>query len=176
MTDLDRVIPFIPAFIIPYVIWYPFIAGSLFIFFQRDRRTYYRALITLCIGLVACYGVYAVFQTTVPRPALPEKGWLVDIVRFIYANDQPFNCFPSIHVLTCYIMIKGLRIQHTLPAWLRHGLIVISWSIIASTVFVKQHVLLDAAGAVLLVELLFTGTQLLVPLRTKSESKQMAME
>jgi membrane-associated phospholipid phosphatase len=73
-------------------------------------------------------------------------------------------------------MIKGLRIQHTLPAWLRHGLIVISWSIIASTVFVKQHVLLDAAGAVLLVELLFAGTQLLVPLRTKSESKQMAME
>lgn len=165
MSDLDRLLPFIPAFIIPYTIWYPFIAGSLVLFFFKDRKLYYRALLTLCLGLVACYGVYAVFQTTVQRPVLSGEGLLTVMVNFVYTNDQPFNCFPSIHVLTSYIMIKGLRQLRTMPSMPRFALMAIGWSIIASTVFVKQHVLLDAAGAIMLVELLFAGVKWLVPFR-----------
>lgn len=167
VSDLDRLIPFLPVFIIPYVIWYPYIAGTLLLFFFRDRRMYYRTLATLCLGMIGCYIVYAVFQTTVPRPVLEGDGWLIDIVRFVYSNDQPFNCFPSIHVLTCYAMIKGLHRNDALPPAARRLLIAVAWSIIASTVFVKQHVLLDAAGAILLVEVFFAGMKRLLPLRQK---------
>jgi hypothetical protein len=171
ITDLDRAIPFIPAFIIPYSIWYPFIASALVLFFFKDRSLYYRALVTLCLGLVSCYAVYAVFQTTVHRPVLSGEGLLKGMVNFVYANDQPFNCFPSIHVLTSYIMIKGLRQLRSMPTKLRLALITIGWSIIASTVFVKQHVLLDAAGAIMLVEILFGGAKWLVPLHKMVEIK-----
>lgn len=175
LSDLDKLIPFLPVFIIPYVIWYPFIAGTLLLFFFTDKRIYYRALATLCLGMIVCYCIYAVFQTTVPRPVLSDTGWLHDIVAFVYANDQPFNCFPSIHVLTCFVMIKNLRKYNLLSPALRLVLITIAWSIIASTVFVKQHVVLDAVGAILLVEVLYTAMKRLIPLK-QSEQQPMAME
>lgn len=165
MTDLDKQIPFIPVFIIPYLLWYPFIIVMLIAFFVSNKQVYYLTLLTQCLWLISCYLVYALFQTTVPRPSIPEYGILYKLVAFVYNTDQPFNCFPSIHVLTSYLVIKGASLCRKLPKLCRAAVYTCSWSIICSTLFVKQHVLLDIAGAIVLIEILWYVLSRLSPFK-----------
>jgi membrane-associated phospholipid phosphatase len=155
MTDLDVQIPFIPGFIIPYLLWYPLILGSLIIFCMRDRKVYYRTLVALCVGLIISYLFYFFFQTTVPRPSIAPDSFLNTLVWFVYQTDQPYNCFPSIHVLTSYLIIKGIMDCSNLPKALRYIVAFSSWAVIVSTVFVKQHVVLDVFGGVILAQFLY---------------------
>ncbi|WP_217283032.1 phosphatase PAP2 family protein [Paenibacillus alginolyticus] len=160
MTDLDNLIPFIPIFIIPYLIWYPFLLGMFIVLLLKDRAVYYRSLTALCAGLISCYLIYATFQTTVPRPPINDDGWLIGLVKFVYATDKPFNCFPSIHVLTSYIVLKA-SYRCSFERIARTAIFIAAWSIIISTLFVKQHALLDVAGAVLLAEALVFAEKLI---------------
>ncbi|WP_019636969.1 phosphatase PAP2 family protein [Paenibacillus fonticola] len=154
MISWDHHIPFISAFIIPYVLWYPFIIAMLFAYFLKNKATYYRTLLTLCLGLIASYITFYFYQTTVERPIITETGPTYWLVNLIYMTDGPYNCFPSIHVLTSYLMLKGLSECNwsNLSKW---TIMISSWIITFSTVFVKQHVLLDIVGAIVLVELLY---------------------
>jgi len=170
MTDLDAQIPFVPMFIIPYLIWYPFIIIVLFMLCIRERSVYYRTLLTQCLGLVACYIIFYLFQTTVERPTTMGTGIFEGLVNLVYSTDNPYNCFPSIHVLTSYLMIKGATACASYPNWERTAVKVCAWLIIASTLFVKQHVLLDIAGAIAVVELLWYGVGKL-PLGQQSKFK-----
>jgi len=154
MTDLDERIPFLPAFIIPYMLWYPYIFAMLVVFFIKDRSHYVRSFVIVILGLLASYATYSVFQTTVPRPELISDGFLTHLVSIVYAHDAPFNCFPSIHVLTSYIVMKA-AFRSRLHPNAKRAVFFFSWTIIFSTLFVKQHAMLDGAGAIMLAELLF---------------------
>ncbi|MCM3717395.1 phosphatase PAP2 family protein [Fictibacillus phosphorivorans] len=155
ITAVDYQIPFVEIFVVPYVLWYAFIFLMFVYFCLYDRAIYYRTLLSFCVGMLVCYVIYFFFQTTVPRPELVGNGILTNMVRYVYGADQPFNCFPSIHVLSSYLMILGIR--HSKLWTIKKDIIVssISYSIILSTLFVKQHVVLDVVAAVLLGSLLF---------------------
>lgn len=155
VTDIDRAVPFVKAFAIPYLIWFPFIVGTLIYLCFRYRKVYYRTIISLILGLLTCYVVYYFFQTTVPRPELTGDDTLTSLIRYIYNSDNPFNCFPSIHVLTSYLLIKAIRsCKNSISA---ETIIIISISIliIMSTQFIKQHVILDLIFAILIDEVIF---------------------
>lgn len=171
MTDIDAQIPFIPAFIIPYILGYPFIIVMLIVIFAKSKQTYYRTLITLCLGLIASYIIYYFYQTTVPRPLVTEHGFIYSLVRFIYMTDQPFNCFPSIHVLTSYLIWKGALDCKGLSMISRTLISLMMIAIVFSTLFVKQHYILDIAGAIFLVEVLYYITGKLLPVSIQSENK-----
>ncbi|MGL4523195.1 MAG: phosphatase PAP2 family protein, partial [Bacilli bacterium] len=88
ITPLDEMIPFVPEFVLPYVIWYPFlIVGIIHIYF-KDKGLFYITIITDAIGRVACYVIYFFYQTTVPRPELVGNYIWTVFVRIIYANDN----------------------------------------------------------------------------------------
>jgi len=160
ITPLDRQIPFLPAFIIPYIVWYPFIALTLLFIFLKDVRVYFKTLLALCLGLLVSYVFYYYFQTTVPRPQVGERGILNYLVQFIYRHDLPYNCFPSIHVLTSYLMMKGAKV---FKCWARLMVQFIGMMIIASTLFVKQHVLADVGMAIIVAESTFLLAKLILP-------------
>ncbi|CAH1230837.1 hypothetical protein PAECIP111891_06744 [Paenibacillus allorhizoplanae] len=152
MTDLDRQIPFIQGFVVPYLSWYLFLAvGFLYLAYQ-DRSNYFQTLVEFVIGLLLCYSVYAIYQTTVPRPDIEGSDWLLGTVQWVYRSDEPFNCFPSTHVLTAYLMMRAyIRSKRIAKPY---TILVASMAvlIIVSTLFVKQHVLMDIVGAVLVAE------------------------
>lgn len=155
MTDLDRGLPFLKIFILPYLGWYPYLFCTLIYFCFEDRRTYYQTLLALDLGMTFCYVVYFFYQTTVPRPVMTGDDILTRMVAWVYMNDPPFNCFPSIHCLSSYLMFKGIR-----HSSVRKGanLLVVSFmafTIVLSTLLVKQHTILDVVAAVFLGELLF---------------------
>ena len=75
-----------------------------------------------------------------------------------YASDKPLNAFPSLHV--------GMSTLATLFVYRKRkklGLAVLPVTvlIILSTVFIKQHVLLDVAGGLVLAGLVYWLGQLL---------------
>ena len=154
VTNVDESIPFLKIFILPYITWYGYIAIALIYLCMKNRKTYYKSLISLNIGIVVCYIIYAIFQTTVPRPVVNETDILSKLVNIIYKYDNPFNCFPSMHVTTTYILMKG--INHTENNLITSIIFnIIGILIIISTQFVKQHVVLDLVFAMLLSEVIF---------------------
>ncbi|WNB91342.1 phosphatase PAP2 family protein [Bacillus sp. NEB1478] len=155
ITAVDHKIPFIEIFVVPYLLWYAFIFLMFVYLCVFDRAIYYKTLLSFCIGMLTCYAVYFFFQTTVPRPDLNGDGIITGMVKYVYGADQPFNCFPSIHVLTSYLMILAIRHSKTWTIKKDFFVSTISFSIILSTLFLKQHVVLDAVAGILLGSLLF---------------------
>lgn len=155
ITDIDRGIPLIKFFIIPYVAWFLYIFLVFLYLCIRDREVYYKTLIAYNSSLVICYLVYFFYQTTVPRPDVAVNDIFTKIISMVYASDEPFNCFPSIHSLTSFLMIKAIgksKLKNRLNTALIYGM---SSLIIMSTLFVKQHVVIDALSAILLGNMIF---------------------
>jgi membrane-associated phospholipid phosphatase len=154
-TDIDDKIPFLPIFILPYIIWYAFILGYLIYFWYKDTRVYLKTLTMIVIGELVCFVIYFFFQTTVPRPDLVGDGILIELVGMIYSHDQPFNAFPSIHVLTTFAIILGninisnKHIIHSIFVPVMGSLIIIS------TLFVKQHYILDMFASMFLTSFIY---------------------
>ncbi|MBW7456977.1 phosphatase PAP2 family protein [Paenibacillus sepulcri] len=155
VTDLDQQIPFLKIFILPYLAWFVFILACFVYLAFRNRQLYMHTLLRFNIGLVVCYLVYAVYQTHVPRPELVVNDWLGRLVQYVYSMDEPFNCFPSTHVLTSYCMMKAFISSPGINRYIRIAVSGMSILIIASTLFVKQHVLMDMAGAIAVVEVIY---------------------
>ncbi|PLS09463.1 phosphatase PAP2 family protein [Neobacillus cucumis] len=154
-TEFDQSIPFLPLFIIPYILWYGYIFCYLIYFCFKDTVVYLKTLLLIAVAEIICFVVYFFFQTTVPRPTLTGDSLLIDLVKWIYTNDRPYNCFPSIHVLTTFaVMLASLHIKnkHILNNFFIHTC---GTLIIISTLFVKQHVIFDMIGSMFLVTFLY---------------------
>ncbi len=159
VTDLDRMTPFISWFAVPYVLWIPFLYICLIYFCFRDRILYYRTIAAYVIGILICYVFYFFFQTTVPRPLVLEQDAFTWLVKYVYGSDMPNNAFPSIHCFSSFLMLSAVlrsSVRTRLNSWLiGSGAILI----IVSTLFIKQHVVLDALAAIAVAELAFALTQ-----------------
>jgi len=150
--SFDQATPFIKYFALPYGVWIFFIYVCIVYFFFKDRKSYYRSLLLYTVSALSCYVIYLMFQTTVPRPTVTGNDPFSLIVKYIYHRDQPFNCFPSIHCFSSYMV---MRLIWTSPARNRVNVVLISamsLTIIASTLFIKQHVVADVVAAIALVE------------------------
>lgn len=155
-TTFDYGLPFLKIFVIPYVIWYPFIfVGFIYICF-KSREVYFKTLISFLISLICCYIIFYFFQTTTPRPELVGNDMLTAIIRIIYKADQPYNCFPSIHVLACYLIMRGMDSAVKGINKVKAVSGIISILIILSTMFIKQHVLMDVISGIFLGEIVFS--------------------
>jgi membrane-associated phospholipid phosphatase len=152
VTAFDQATPFIKYFALPYVVWIFYIYVCLVYFFKKDVNVYYRGLLTYTVCALTCYVIYAVFQTTVPRPMLTGDDPFSWLMGYIYDRDQPFNCFPSIHCFSSYMVMRLVWTSSFRNKWNVSLITGMSSLIILSTLFVKQHVILDALAGILLVE------------------------
>lgn len=155
-TILDYSLPFLKIFVIPYVIWYPFIFLAFVYLCFKDMEIYFKTLISFDISLILCYLIFYFFQTTMPRPDLVGNDFLTSIIRIIYNFDQPYNCFPSIHVLACYLLMRGIDKCQPGINKLKIAAGVISTLIVLSTLFIKQHAIMDVISAVFIGEVVFS--------------------
>lgn len=152
---LDDYIPFCEYFIIPYVLWYGFIAVTLwyFAFRCRDRREYWQLIGALGIGMT----VFIITSFVYPngqelRPVLGEGNLFVQAVKVLYWVDTPTNILPSMHVFNAaacgaaILQNEDCRRQKGIT-WCTVALTVL---IILSTMFLKQHSVVDVVLALLL--------------------------
>jgi membrane-associated phospholipid phosphatase len=86
------------------------------------------------------YAFYIFAQSYVERPTLTGTDVFTQMIREVYATDNPYNAFPSLHTSLSTIMAAHwLRLHRPL------GLVISGWVvlIVLSTLFVKQHYIPD---------------------------------
>lgn len=57
-TSLDEKIPFLEIFIIPYGLWFVFIAVTVGYFFFTDKTDFYKLSAFLCIGMTYFFDIF----------------------------------------------------------------------------------------------------------------------
>lgn len=170
----DDMIPFCQYFIIPYVMWYFFLIGSVvyFALFCKSKKEYYQYLGTLAVGmtlfLLISY-VYPNGQNLRPDLTNAGDGIFIRVIRFLYKIDTPTNIFPSIHVFNS--VATGIALFQNERCRKHKGFtvaqLVLTVSIVLSTMFLKQHCVSDVMTALILNILCYQLFYKVIPARSK---------
>ena len=152
-TAIDEKVPFIPGFVVFYILAYlQWIIGFLLIALE-SKKVCYEVLTGEMIAKFCCMVCFVVFPTTLVRPEVDGKGIWEYLVALIYRMDAADNLFPSIHCLESWICFRGAFHMKKPPVWYKWIMLVFSLGVFASTVCIKQHVVIDMAGAIAVAEL-----------------------
>ena len=153
VSVMDAYIPFCEWFVLPYYFWFVFLVGMLLYGLLFDIQAFrdYMWFVILSYSVTAViYCVYPNMQALRPVE-FPRDNLLVDIVRNLYDFDTNTNVCPSIHVLgslaVCFAGLKSERLRGV--GW-KLFFIISTVLISLSTVFLKQHSIIDVWAALLL--------------------------
>ena len=148
---IDDYIPFCEVFVIPYMLWFAYVAIVVLYFLFKDKTDYYRVCAFLATGMT----IFLVISTLWPNGhhlrlgEFPRDNIFTQMVASLWKTDTPTNLWPSIHVynsIGAHIAIakskhfenrKGIRIAS----------FILATSIILATVFIKQHSVFDVLTA-----------------------------
>lgn len=153
---MDDYIPFCEVFVIPYLLWFGYVAAVVIYLLLKNRQDYYRVCAFLFTGMT----LFLVISTLWPnghhlRPAvLPRDNCFTWLVSRLWEADTPTNLWPSIHVYNSLgahfaVMRSGNIASLKWGGHLRRASGVLAGSIILSTVFIKQHSMFDVATGLL---------------------------
>lgn len=152
-SSLDAMIPFVPIFIIPYCTWYLYIAGTGLIFLLKSkidlRKTFLSMNICMAIGLI----VYFIYPNYISiRPTTYGNDIFSQAVKFLQANDSSSSVCPSLHVAICIALYTGISssICFKNRPGIKFSALMLTILISISTVFIKQHSVIDVLFGVIL--------------------------
>lgn len=150
-VKLDDMIPFCEYFIIPYLLWFAYVPAVMIYEFFNSKKEFYKASAYLFIGMTICLMICTIWPNGQDlRINIINDNICSDIVRMIYTADTNTNVFPSIHVFNSIgvfiILCKSERLKDLylvkVPAFILTVLIILS------TMFLKQHSVLDVIGGI----------------------------
>ncbi len=156
----DDYIPFIEIFIIPYLLWFGYVALAIAWFFFKDVQDFYKICTFLFVGMT----VFLVISTVYPnghylRPRVFERDNIfISMVKGLYMIDTPTNLFPSIHVYNSLGVHLAVMHSEKLKEkkWIRRISFVLMCTIIASTMFLKQHSVFDVVTGCVMALVMYT--------------------
>lgn len=158
-VTLDNHIPFCEYFIIPYLLWFLYIAVFFLYFFFANKQSYYKFCIFLFTGMTISMLICTFFPngTDLRIPVDSSKNLCSRLVAMIHAADTPANVFPSVHAFNSlgvhFSIINNQTLQE--KVWLRRLSFLLMVAICLSTVVLKQHSVMDVAGAVILAYVIY---------------------
>lgn len=148
-TVFDDHIPFCEFFIVPYLLWFPYMISTVlyFIFWNNNKREYYQLILNLMMGMTVFLIVSYIYPNVLHlRPTeFPRDNIFTDAVRWLYRTDTPTNVLPSIHVFNSLAIHMSLTNCEALRdrKGIRRASLVLTVLIILSTMFLKQHSVID---------------------------------
>jgi membrane-associated phospholipid phosphatase len=158
-TPLDDLIPFCEYFVIPYLLWFLYVAWGIAFFARHNKNEYYR----LCAFLFSGMTLFLIISTIYPnghylRPVyFTHHNFFTMLCGILYQTDTATNLFPSIHVYNSI----GVHLAVTHSAEFKNNRIarllsgILAVSIILSTMFIKQHSCFDVLTAFLLAYVMY---------------------
>lgn len=144
---LDDLIPFCEYFVIPYFLWFAYIAAVFIWLFFKDRENFYKYIVFLYTGMTL-FLVVSIFYPNghLLRPAEFERDNIfIRMVCFLYWADTSTNILPSIHVfnsIAAHLAVVHLE-DFRYKKWTVRCSQLLCISIILSTMFLKQHSCVD---------------------------------
>ena len=121
----------------------------------RERELCFRMFSGIYIAELICAVFFVAMPTVIVRPEATGGVYYDRLLAQLYAADQPTNLFPSMHCMFAYMVFRGFMIAKLdKPVIIGSGLF--AALVCASTVFVKQHFLLDTFAGIILGEVAVT--------------------
>ena len=155
-TALDRAVPVLPVFVWFYILAFPFWAVGYVLAARRGKDMFYRFVATDLTIHFICFICFILVPTTNIRPEIAGNTISERILRLVYSLDggnSPSNLFPSIHCYVSWMCWKGVAGSEKIPKWYQKFSLIFAVLIIISTQVLKQHYIVDAVAALILVEL-----------------------
>ena len=147
---LDSLIPFQEGFLIFYMLWYVLIVGVHLYTLKTDSDVYLR----YSRYLVFAFTLSSLFFLAFPscqnlRPAAyPRDNLLTRAAAVLHKLDTNTNVCPSEHVIGTLGALAAVLHCGSIPYIGKFSMIFLSLGICLSTVFLKQHSVVDIAAAV----------------------------
>jgi membrane-associated phospholipid phosphatase len=144
-TWLDGQIPLVPLFIVFYMLGYFFVLSPAFIL--RERCDFQAGIAVFVLMLGCAFLIFHLFPVYMHKQIAMGSDFFSSLTRHQQRMDVPYNNLPSLHVtLNVYAWLlifhqAGRRALWWLP---------LPICIVVSTVLVKQHLLLDLLGGLVL--------------------------
>ena len=148
---LDDMIPFCEYFLIPYLFWFVFLIGIHLYTLFFDTESFKKLMKFIIVSYSLAMLIYILFPNCQElRPLTFERDNI--FTRFLsefYQFDTNTNVLPSLHVIgSAAVMVSAWNSKHFhTPGWrIVFGVTAVLISV--STVFLKQHSVLDVFAAV----------------------------
>lgn len=144
-TPVDAWLPLVPEFIVFYMLGYLFVLVPCLL--VRDRTAFYAATVAFCLMLAVAFLFFRYLPVQMHKTYALGDDWFSRLAYFQQSKDTSYNNFPSLHVgLNVYAYALIAWQSRRVPAWW------LPWPvlIVFSTLLVKQHLLADVLGGVLL--------------------------
>lgn len=172
-VPLDRMIPFSEIWVIPYCLWFFYIIASQAVLLFTSREDFLRQCVFLFGGMSFCLILYLIVPNGLQlRPEeMPRDNIFTSMVAALYQSDTPTNVCPSIHWLDSIgihiaVMHSKFLRSHRLVQW---GSLILCVSICLSTLFIKQHSIVDGIAAVALSVPLYFIAYRWLPIRSDEQ-------
>lgn len=151
-TPLDTALPFLAPFVLFYVL--AFVQWGLnYLLIARDSKELcYRFAFGNIIAKIICLFFFLLLPTTLARPEVTGTDLCSRLVRLIYTSDPPVNLFPSIHCLESWCCIRASFLLKKSNRTYQTATLIMSLGVFASTLFIKQHVIADVFGGIVVFE------------------------
>ena len=144
---IDGHIPFVPAFVYIYVLWFPLILLFPLALFRADPMAYARYQTAILLDIALSLFCSLAYPTSFARPEAPDtiSGRAMKIV--FRGSYKGLNCAPSMHCSMCYLVLHFVGATPGLPFAVAAIAVPVALGIVISTLFTKQHVVIDALTA-----------------------------
>lgn len=159
---LDDIIPFCEWFVIPYLLWFLYIPAVFVFLFYHSKNEFYRICAYEFAGMTIALLVCTVYPNglNLRLTDIGRDNILIQLVNFLYTNDTPTNVCPSIHVFATIsahlCLVKSPHMQKLQSRKRMKVLsLILSVLICLSTVFLKQHSVIDVVAGALLAFILY---------------------
>lgn len=159
---IDKHIPFCEYFIIPYLLWFPYIALVFVLIFFANKKEFLRMTGLLYVGMTVFLAVSFIYPNGLNlRPVITSPDNLcLKLVAALYSTDTSTNVFPSIHVYNSIAVCIGMhrvfgRREGKCARIAVAASDFLSFTIVLSTMFLKQHSVIDVIGAFALITMVY---------------------
>ena len=168
-SPLDLQIPFCEWFVIPYVLWFPYIIFTMVLAVMSGKKGFLHscAIIYLSIFIPMTFCLFVPNGIPIElRPdfeALGRNNPAIWLVTFIYlVVSPPRNCMPSMHVSVSCALFFTILTNKQIPwrKWLIPCSFLLSALICAATVLIKQHSILDVYYGVIVAVSVFAAVMI----------------
>jgi len=156
---IDDLLPFNEVFVVPYLLWFPYVLGAILWFVFNNRNDFWKLFIFLASGMT----IFLIVSTIYPngcalRPSVfPRDNVFTQLVLRLYNSDTNTNIFPSIHVYNSLGVHFGIVNSKMFSKNKRVRIISLMMCtlIIVSTMCLKQHSTFDVLTAFLLATVMY---------------------
>jgi len=150
---IDKKLPFVPFFLLFYVLAYLQWIGSYVYHCRESRQLCYRMTMADMIAKFLCMLCFIFLPTQIVRPEIMGNGIFEMGTQFIYDVDKPINLFPSIHCLESWICFRTSLMMKKKNLYYITAQGIFSLLVFASSVLIKQHFVIDIPAGILAVEI-----------------------